>query len=128
MEAWATPKDELGESKTQDVTRPELGSRSKLVRSEESIRQLMENKTSINAEECKSNEGSSDVNYVGITGSIENQLTEGNIGKINNGKKSFITNYRGKKRKGSNRSLISSKRKLHSNPSKILTVKESLKD
>ena len=38
-------------------------------------------------------------------------------------------NCRNKKRKGSNKSLISSKRKtLNSNASKILTVKETLKE
>ena len=49
--------------------------------------------------------------------------------KASNNKKSSSNNYRQKKRKGSNKSLISSKRKtLNSNASKVLTVKESLKD
>ena len=63
-----------------------------------------------------------------MTGSIENQLTEGALGQINTGKKSQTTNYRGKKRKASNKSLITSKRKLHTNASKVLAVKESLKE
>ena len=62
-----------------------------------------------------------------MVGSIENQLTESNVGR-SNGKKSQTSNYRGKKRKSSNRSLISSKRKLNSNASKVLTVKDSLKE
>ena len=48
--------------------------------------------------------------------------------KITTGKKSQTSNYRSKKRKGSNRSLINSRKKLHSNASKVLTVKESLKE
>ena len=49
--------------------------------------------------------------------------------KSSSTKKSHSNNYRNKKRKGSNKSLISSKRKtLNSNASKILTIKESLKE
>ena len=80
----------------------------------------------LNPEECKSNEQHSDATPLGITGSIENQLVEGTLAKV--GKKSQTSNYRAKKRKTSNRSLISSKRKLHSNTSKVLTVKDSLKE
>ena len=89
----------------------------------------MVNKSAVNADECKSNERYPYVVHdIGLTGSIENQLTEGAISKISQGKKSHNSNYRGKKRKISNRSLISSKKKLHSNGSKILTVKDSLKE
>ena len=72
FEAWTIPK-ELGESKTEDVAKPDFEQRFKLVRSEESIQKLMTNKAAaehVNIEECKSNELQSDVNSVGITGHI----------------------------------------------------------
>ena len=50
VEAWTISKDELGKANTQDLAKPNFEQDSKLLRSQESIQQLMVNKTT---EECK---------------------------------------------------------------------------